>query len=84
MDAFVKWRAAELKGYAGRYLERLSIKLFCMEELESVDIYQVGDVPIETLLMVGDVNQRVDLCRSRGSRAIFEGAGSSAAHARTD
>ena len=56
MDAFVKWREGELKGYAGRFLERLSIKLFCMEEFESFDIYQVlaalGNVPIQTLLMV--------------------------------
>eukprot|EP00959_Pyramimonas_sp_CCMP1952_P263089 5501699-Pyramimonas_sp.AAC.1 len=41
MDYFVKWRAGAMKGYLNRWLDRLEISLFCMEEFESYDVSQV-------------------------------------------
>ena len=79
MDAFVKWRAGEIKGFINRYLKRLHIKLFCMEEFESFDVPQVvaalSNVDVKTMLMVGDINQRVESCRHRGKRVNFSGDG---------
>jgi len=79
MDSFVKWRAGEIKGYAHRLLQRLEISLFCMEEFESFDAAQVvaalANVSVKTLLMVGDVHQRVEYCSRGGQRATFSGEG---------
>ena len=36
MDSFIKYRSGELAGYANEVLKRLEVKLFCMEEYESV------------------------------------------------
>ena len=79
MDAFVKWRAGETKGYINRFLQRLQVTLFCMEEFESFDVPQVvaalSNVHANTLLMVGDEHQRVENCRHRGRRVNFSGEG---------
>ena len=79
MDAFVKWRAGETKGYIHRFLERLKVTLFCMEEYESYDVSQViaalSNFHAQTLLMVGDVHQRVEN-KYRGRRVDSNGEGS--------
>ena len=76
MDAFVKWRAGEIKGYTQRLLDRLKFKLFCMEEFESFDVHQVvaalTNLPVSTLLMVGDIHQRVEVSRRGSRRATFD------------
>ena len=75
MDVFIKWRAGEIKGYANRLLRRFEISLFCMEEFESFDLPQVvaalANIPVRTLLMVGDKHQRIDNSRRGGRRAHF-------------
>ena len=83
MDIFVKWRAVQLKGYTQPLLNRLQICLFCMEEFETFDLPQVvaalTNLPAKTLVMVGDINQRVEPCGPGGRRATFKGRGSNAA-----
>ena len=80
MDAFIKWRAGEMKGYMNRFLDRLQISLFCLEEFESFDVAEVvaalSNVRAKTLLMVGDVHQRVDVRLHRGKRVNFRRQGS--------
>jgi len=75
MDVFIKWRAGEIKGYVNRLLRRFEISLFCMEEFESFDLPQVvaalANIPVRTLLMVGDKHQRIDNSRRGGRRAHF-------------
>ena len=79
MDAWVKWRAGEIKGPINRVMQKLDIKLFCMEEFESFDLPQVvaalSNLSVNTLLMVGDVYQRVESCRHRGKRVNLSGEG---------
>ena len=83
MDVFVKWRAGQLKGHTQQLLNRLQICLFCMEEFETFDLPQVvaalTNLPAKTLVMVSDINQRVETCGPGGRRATCEGRGSSAA-----
>ena len=80
MDAFIKWRAGEMKGYMNRFLESLQINLFCLEEFESFDVAEVvaalSNVRAKTLLMVGDVHQRVDVRLHRGKRVNYRRQGS--------
>ena len=68
---------AKLKGYAHRLLTSLKFSLFCMEEYGSYDIQQVvtalTKLSVKTLLMVGDVYQRVELSRHGAKRATFNG-----------
>ena len=75
MDVFIKSRAGDIKGYANSLLHRFEISLFCMVEFESFDLPQVvaalANVPVRTLLMVGDEHQRVDTSRRGGRRATF-------------
>ena len=79
MDAFVKWRAGEIKGYMNRFLQSLQVTLVCMEMFESFDVPQVvaalSNVQAKTLLMVGDVHQRIENCRLRRRRINFSGKG---------
>ena len=79
MDSFVKWRAGEIKGYASRLMERVEINLFCMEEYESYDTCQVmaalANLHVKTLLMVGDLNQRIEYCKRGSQRATFHARG---------
>ena len=83
MYIFVKWRAGQLKGHTQQLLNRLQICLFCMEEFETFDLPQVvaalTNLLAKTLVTVGDVNQRVELCGRGGRRATFKGRGSSVA-----
>ena len=76
MIAWVKWRAGEIGGYAGALLRQLDIALFCMEEYESYDVHQVfaamSNLPVKTLLMAGDIHQRVEPGRRSGQRANFD------------
>ena len=54
-----------------------------MEEFEAFDLYQVvaalANVRAQTLLMVGDIHQRVELCKAHQRRATFERTGASSA-----
>ena len=38
LDAFVKWRAGEIKGILDRRLPGKEVKLVCLKEAESVDV----------------------------------------------
>ena len=65
MDAFIRWRAGKMEGYMKRFLDRLQINLFCLEDFEAFDVDEVvaalSNVRAKTLLMVGDLLQRADV-----------------------
>ena len=75
MDAFVKWRAGELRGPHSRLLADKEFGLVVLEEFEAYDLPQVvaalSNMKALTVIMVGDVNQRVEHLRSHGYVANF-------------
>ena len=80
MDAFIKWRAGEMKGYMNRFLDSLQINLFCLEDFEAFDVDEVvaalSNVRAKTLLMVGDLLQRADVRLHRSNRVKIRRQGS--------
>ena len=79
LDAFVKWRAGEIKGILDRRLKDKEIKIVCLEEAESVDvepaIAALANLPISSLVMVGDRLQRVENKSRKRKRDVRSGYG---------
>ena len=64
IDAYLKYRAGAIKGYMGQLLDTLKPVIKVMDEVEAYTIQQVMastlSSDVQTLLLLGDPNQRIE------------------------
>ena len=72
-------RAGEIKGILDRRLQGKEIKILCLEEAESVDVEPamaaLANLPISSVVMVGDKLQRVENKSRKRKRDVKSGYG---------
>ena len=72
-DAFCKYQSGCLKGCIGRAVQKLTLKLGVVDEMEEYNLEQIlacfAGGCFETLLFFGDENQRLEMINPAFSRA---------------